>query len=175
MLLPINQTQTYHPVYPYELISQMGYDAFLEGIHQAYCSSLRSEERRSFITVEDIAKIRDRRYITSLLAQIKDLNTKLADLREEVRQQESEKSCLEKELVEYRTHPLASEIKEYETLLNETLAENSEIKQGISSLSTQLYSSLGGEFHPSEEETVAVLQELAHAIRVALSCASSKK
>ena len=54
MLLPINQTQTYHPVYPYELISQMGYDAF--------CSSLRSEERRSFITVEDIAKIRDRRY-----------------------------------------------------------------------------------------------------------------
>lgn len=174
MLLPIGQAQAYHPVYTYESICQLGIDSFLAGIHQAFCSCLRSEERRGFITVADIARIRDRRHIASLHEQVRERDEKIAVLGEDLLRLESEKSSLAKKLTAYRNHPLSSEIKEYEELLNETLSENSAIKEGITSLSSQLYATLGHDFQPNETETIAVLQELAHAIRVALACAHSK-
>ena len=96
-------------------------------------------------------------------------------LKEYLLRLKAEKDCLAEELKACQTHPLSSKIKECEELLNKTLSENSAIKEGITSLSAQLYASLGCEFHPNEAVSIAVLQELAHAIHVALACASSKK
>ena len=175
IILPFDQAQTYHPVYTYESICQMGIDSFLNGIHQAFCSCLRSEERRGFITVADIARIRDRKQIAFLRAQLREKDAKITVHEENMLRLKAEIDHLAKELKAYQTHPLSSELKEYEELLNESLSENSAIKEGITSLSTQLYASLGREFHPNEAESIAVLQELAHAIHVALACAGSKK
>lgn len=175
VILPLTRANAFHPTYLYEVIHQMGVEAFLIGIHQAYCSCLRSEESRSFITVADIARIRDRRQINALLSRINNANERMATLNEKLQLQQAEIVRLQSELKAYHSHPLTSEIKEYEELLNESFSENSALKQGIASLSTQLYASLGEEFRPDESEPIALLQELAHAIRTAILCASSKK
>ena len=52
--LPLGKSELYHPCWAYEDIRRMGVDAFLRGLHQAYCASMRSEEKRGFLTVEDV-------------------------------------------------------------------------------------------------------------------------
>jgi hypothetical protein len=64
---------------------------------------------------------------------------------------------------------------ELEEMLNESMSECSDLKRGISDLTTQLYASMGDTFHPNEREPLAILQELSHAIFVVLSCAAGKK
>jgi hypothetical protein len=55
------------------------------------------------------------------------------------------------------------------------MAECSDLKRGISDLTTQLYASLGDTFHPNEQEHLAILQELSHAIFVAMACVAEKR
>lgn len=69
----------------------------------------------------------------------------------------------------------ARQLQEFESLLNECMAETDALKKGISSLCERLYCTLGAGFHPDESEQAAPLQELAQAIYAALACAASRK
>ena len=69
----------------------------------------------------------------------------------------------------------SKEITEYEEMIDESMAECSDLKRGITDLTTQLYASMGDTFHPNEQEHLAILQELSHAIFVAMACVAEKR
>lgn len=173
--LPVGGEQPYHPCWLYEDIHRMGREEFLRGLRQAYCATMRSLERKNFLTIEDVFRYQDQLHISELsrqldrqksesirlLAQNADLSAAISDLQS--RLQTLEQSAGTRQL------------QEFESLLNECMAETDALKKGISSLCERLYCTLGAGFHPDESEQAAPLQELAQAIYAALACAASRK
>ena len=175
IFLPVTDGTPYHPCYTYDEIRRMGIDSFFAGIRQAYCANMHSEERRAFLTVEEVNTIRNREYIHQLEALSED---QAKDIKESNRQVEltmAELLEIREMLAKNDSQRVVAELREYETLLAESMGEVDSLKRGIASLSTRLYSTMGKGFRPDEREPVALLQELSNAIYAALSCASERK
>lgn len=146
----------------------MGIDAFLRGLYQAYCTSMRSEEKRGFLTVEDIYLHRDQAQIATQIEQ-------LESQKAEIKRLSTQLQSLQKQHEESGNQANPTLIGEYESLLGDVMAEVDALKSGISALSTRLYSNMGIGFKPDESESIPLLQELSHAIYSALACANSRK
>ena len=146
----------------------MGVDAFLRGLHQAYCASMRSEEKRGFLTVEDV-------YRRLAQAQAGRLAEQLDAQKAECGQLNAQIQTLQEQLAESKAHANPALIGEYESLLTDAMAEADALKSGISALSTRLYSSMGAGFKPDESGSIPLLQELSHAIYSVLACERSRK
>ena len=172
---PLSGGKPYHPFYLCEDIRRMGEDAFVAGLRQAYCQSLRADDRRNFITINDVFRCRDRSHIDTLLAQSKSLNDELVKRKEMEAALSAENKALRDQLQSIAAQKEGSELAEYETLLNEIMAETDALKKGISAISTRLYSSMGIGFQPDDMEPSALLQELQHAIHSSLACANARK
>lgn len=173
--LPMSVNKPYHPIWTYEEIRRMGEDEFLKGLRQAYCASMRSQERRDFLTVEDVCRYRDQMRIYELEEQLEKQKKESSRLLSQSERQNSDIVRLRDQLQSLKQSADAKTLNEYESLLSETMAEADALKRGISALSERLYSTLGTGFTPEETEPVASIQELSHAIYVALTNAGSRK
>lgn len=154
-------------------IRRMGIDSFMNGIRQAFCESLRSKEKHAFLTVEDVEKCRNRGRINQLVQTCEAQKAEMDEMRKRLVRQEDEIRTGRAHLEEMKGQ--SKELEEYEEMLDESMKEISNLRNGISELTTQLYSSIGAGFRPNEKESIAILQELSHAIYVAFSCAAGKK
>lgn len=175
IFIPIAFPAAYHPVYPYSEIYQMGKDAFIAGLIQAHCRSMHHEERKAFLTVDDVNRIRNQEYISSLLRQQSSQSAEIADLKARLEEKTLAAQAFSDELGQLKAKPFDAVIAEYEELLTDSMAETDNLKRGVSALSERLYSTMGIGFKPDASEPVALLQELSQAIYSALACASSRK
>ena len=175
ILMPITQTDSFHPIHSYEDIHHMGIENFIAGIRQAYCQSMRSEERKLFPTVENVNRRRDQAYIRTLLEQRDAQKIRLLEQTKQISDQAEELQSAQYKLQAYQTAHPEGQISEYETLLNDALTEADSLKKGIAELSSRIFSNMGIGFRPKEEQTVPCLQELEHAIYSALACANERK
>lgn len=153
----------------------MGKEEFLFGLQHAYCASMRSLERKNFLTVEDVYRYQDQLRITELSQKLDKQKAEFSKLLIQNGKNSKEISDLREQLQSLEHSIEAQQLKEYESLLNESMAETDALKKGVSSLCEKLYSTLGTGFKPDETEPVALLQELSQAIYTALACVSSRK
>ena len=86
----------------------------------------------------------------------------------------SRKVRLSEELEQTAASLKTNDQEELESLLDETMRETDALKNGIRALSLRLYSNPGKEFQPDSSEPIALLQELAQAIQICLSCSGKK-
>ena len=173
--LPMGATKSYHPCWAYEDIRRIGEEHFLRGLRQAYCASMRSQERRDFITVDDVCRYRDQVHIHDLSNQLEKQKAASSRLLSQAEKQNVEVANLRGQLQALRQSTDAKLLKEYESLLNETMAEADTLKKAISTLSERLYSTLGAGFTPDEAEPVALIQELSQAIYAVLARVGASK
>ena len=173
ILMPLSDSRAYHPTYTYSDIRSMGIDTFMDGIRQAFCESMRSKEKYAFFTVEDVEKCRNRGQANQLAQTCKAQKDKMREMEERLAKQDKQIEGLLSQLQEVSSR--SKEITEYEEMIDESMAECGDLKRGISDLTTQLYASMGGTFHPNEQEHLAILQELSHAIFVAMACVAEKR
>ena len=103
----------------------------------------------------------------------KEQKDRMREMEERLAKQDEQIEGLLAQLQEVSSR--SKEITEYEEMIDESMAECSDLKRGISDLTTQLYASLGDTFHPNEQEHLAILQELSHAIFVVTTCLAENK
>lgn len=106
----------------------MGEDEFLKGLRQAYCASMRSQERRDFLTVEDVCRYRDQMRIYELEEQLEKQKKESSRLLSQSERQNSDIMKLREQLQSLKQSADAKTLNEYESLLNETMAEADALK-----------------------------------------------
>lgn len=174
IFMPDAGDKTFHPVYSIDEIRQMGIERFCAGLRQAYCQSLRSEERRNFLTVEDVCAARRRQQIEALTGQVAERDVRLAALSKQQADLKKTNSVLKEQLEQLTLTALPKDAAEYESMLNEAIHETDELRQGIQRLTSQLCADMGASFHPDRSEPVAAIQELAHTIHACLQRVADK-
>ena len=174
MFMPELSSKAFHPTYTYDDITRMGSESFVAGIRQAYCRSMRSDDRKQFPMPEDIFSLNSRSRIAELNQASEDNRQQLLQAQEHLSRISEELSTAKQEAEDLRKLASPNVISEYESLLNDTMNEMEKLKKGITDLSTCLYSTMGKGFAPNGNQSIAILEELSHAIYTALSCASSR-
>ena len=172
IIMPLSEGKAYHQTYSYEDIRTIGADSFVKGLHRAFCQSLRGKERHAFLTVEDVESCRNRGQLIELTNRCNSLKNDLDNTTKRLAKQTEDLQSVKEQLYEIQK---SQDVTEYEALLNTCISENDNLRRGISALSTRLYTTMGINFQPDENEPVALLQELSHAIYSALACAGSRK
>ena len=175
IFMPSTLHNSFHPVYPYEEIQRMGVDNFIAGLRQAYCQSMRSEERKNFPTVETVYYRRSQLYAHMLYSQREEQRKRILELTAQVSAQKEELQAVEKQFFAYKQAHPTDQITEYESLLNESLSEIDLLRKGISDLTSQLFIHMGTQLKPTPQQTIPELRELEKAILSAIACASGKK
>lgn len=167
--------KAYHPTYSGEDIRSMGNETFVSRLLQAYCQSMRSEERRAFIQISDIYQLRSKAFSNILANQVKEKNTTIETLKKQLSDIKKTNALLQEQLSQIIPPEKEKNAEEYEMLLEEALQESDELKQGITRLSIRLCSDMGASFQPDKTEPNAQLQELAHTIYACLQRAGARK
>ena len=175
IFMPLTNVNSFHPCYSYEEIHRMGMDSFFAGIRQAYCENMYSEERRSFITVEEVMRMRDREHIQQLEALNNEQSRQLADTKAQLDRQALSLKSAQEQIDTLTQHAEEIEATEWESLLAESMAEADALKQGISALSTNLYSTMGIGYKPDPTERIPLIHELSNAIYASLRCAKERQ
>ncbi len=175
IFMPDVGDRTFHPMHSLDEIRQMGIDKFRAGLCQAYCQSMRSEERRNFLTLEEIYSVRRRQQAENLVQQLVHRDEKLSDAAEQIAELKNTNAALQEQLDQAPVAKLPMDASEYEAMLNEAIKETDGIKRGIERMMTQLCSDMGLTYQPDPSESVAILQELAHTIYACLQRVSDRK
>ena len=175
IFMPSTLHNSFHPVYPYEEIQRMGVDNFIAGLRQAYCQSMRSEERKNFPTVETVNYRRSQLYAHMLYSQREEQRKRILELTAQISAQKEELQAVKKQFFAYKQAHPTDQITEYESLLNESLSEIDLLRKGISDLTSQLFICMGTQLKPTFQQTIPELRELEKAILSTIACASSKK
>lgn len=171
---PLAGNRVFHPQYTLDAVRNLGCSSFLDGLMQAYCQSLRSEDQRNFITVDDISRLRDKCCIDRLVTQANERNAELIRVQKQCEALTETNTKISEELEQTAASLKTNDQEELESLLDETMRETDALKKGIRALSLRLYSNPGKEFQPDSSEPIALLQELAQAIQICLSCSGKK-
>lgn len=175
IFMPDSGDATFHPVHTLNDIQSMGVEKYYAALRQAYCQSMRSEERREFPTIDYIISARNRQLIESLLQQVSEKDTKLATVIGQNRDLRKANENLEKENQRLSDITPTEEAVVYEGMLNESMKDIAALRHAIQHLNTLLCSDMGMTFCPDQVETIAIVQELAHTIYACLQRASEKK
>ena len=175
VLTPIINSDSFHPIHTFDEIHRMGTDALIAGLRQAYCQSLRSEERKHFPTVESVNYRRNQIYTRMLLKQRDAQQMKILELSKNMSDQANKLQDIRQRLQQYQVDHPEDQIAEYESLLNEALRENDALKEQISALSSRLFGTMGKDFIPNEHPSLPQIKELEHAIFSVLACANERK
>ncbi|MDO4549087.1 MAG: hypothetical protein Q4D04_13410 [Clostridia bacterium] len=173
--LPFGETPQYHPLFTGSDIERTDKDAFIFGFYQAYCQHLRAEDRRAFVTLQDIAKLRDNLIQSALRERLTASEENARKLSEKLSQTTTEYEDLQKRWTKFSEQRENSTAAEYEEILNEALNEIDALKKGITRLTARLYADLGKTYKPDPEESNAYVQDLSQAIFCCLSRANSHK
>ena len=171
VFVPVTSASAYHPLYTADDIRSFG-DSFSAGLIQAYCQSLRAEDMRNFVTVDDIVRIRDRLQISDLLKQLKLHAADNAALQSQCEELNRANVNMARQIDTAGKRP---DLDEYESLLNETMNELELLKNGMTDLTALLYAGNSNPFAADVSIDAPHLKELANALRTYLSCASRRK
>lgn len=163
VLLPILRQDMFHPSILATEFTRMGRQQALHSLRQAYCASLRAEERREFITVDDIYNKRDR---MATLA----LHEKLNQTLKELSSAQTLNETLSKELDSARMEAgkranadLQRDMDTLEEMVTEASGNYSRLRQAVDSLTSRLYACMGVGFSPEDRED-SCISELERAI-----------
>lgn len=167
ILLPMTSDgkPPFHPVLTASDISRYGQEQTLAMLRQAYCTNLRSDERRSFVTLEELRQRRDRENIAALQNHVLALTEDTKALRSNNEMLVSELEALKKKYEEETDIKLKEDVVSLESMLTDSMNQYEAIKAGIQALIQQLYTCMGKDFTPSEVGE-ACLCELQRAIFV---------
>lgn len=171
VILPIvtQGKRTFHPVITSSEISRNGQEKVLAMLKQAYAENMRSDERKSFITVESIILRRNREYTLSLQRDVQ-------SLMEEIRKLQARNASIAVELENERrkqengVDPNTC----IESMLNESAAKYDRLKQEIQGVTQELYACMGKGFTPNEDVD-ANLCELQHAVFICFARLGSSR
>lgn len=172
IFMPDAGEDTFHPTYSSEEIRRMGIERFSAGLKQAYCQSLRAEERKNFLTIDDVRLIQRRQQMDALTVQLAQKNERIAVLGKRVQALETANAALEDRL---RLHSENKDALEYEALLSEAMRETDTLRQGAERLNAQLCSDMGAGFQPDPAEPSTIIGELAYTIYACLRRAADTR
>ena len=174
IMLPQMAEQSQHLCFGVTEVSRLGGNRILSLLRQAYCESLRGDDRRAFVTVDDIFRQRDKQLSASLQKRLIDAlaecnrlsadNTTLTAENCELRQQNATLSSKEQR----------QDISSYESLLSESMEQYDRLREGVLNLTQRLYGSIGQDFVPSESGE-ACLCDLERSIFINLAAKQGKK
>lgn len=174
VLLPQMAEQSQHLCFSVAEISRLGSAKILSLLRQAYCESLRGEDRRSFVTVDDIFRQRDRQLARRLQTRLTDTVAEYNRLRSDTDTLRAENNQLHQQNKELSVKAHNQEISSYEALLSEAMGQYDRLRDGILALTQRLYGSLGQDFVP-ENKGEACLCDLEHAIFVNMNTKQTRK
>ena len=173
-ILPEMTGHVQHPRLTIMEISRFGRDAVVGLLRQAYCESLRSEDRRAFVTVDDICRQRDRRLTVSLQKRLAEASAERSLLKETERRLREENEQLRQTNAKLSSEEAARELSSCEALLSESMAQYDALRSGVLDLTQRLYGSIGQSFSPKEAGE-ACLCDLEHAIFLQLAAKQGRK
>lgn len=174
VLLPQMAEQSQHLCFSVAEISRLGSAKILSLLRQAYCESLRGDDRRSFVTVDDIFRQQDRQLARRLQTRLTDTVAECNRLRSNTDTLRAENNQLHQQNKELSVKAHNQEISSYETLLSEAMGQYDRLRDGILALTQRLYGSLGQDFVP-ENKGEACLCDLEHAIFVNMNTKQTRK
>ena len=172
VFVPLSGTGAYHPLHTAEEIQETGVPNFMTGLKRAFCQSLRAEDARGFVTIDDVFRARNKQQLSLLQQQNQTHTGRIAELERQYAELRKAHAEASESLSALRNRP---DLAEYEALLGETMQESEALKKGISDMAVRLYSCDGEALNPGSPEPLPQLQELAHAIRVYLSAAAGRR
>ena len=129
----------------------MGREEFLRGLRQAYCATMRSLERKNFLTIEDVFRYQDQLHISELSRQLDRQKSESIRLLAQNADLSAAISDLQSRLQTLEQSAGARQLQEFESLLNECMAETDALKKGISSLCERLYCTWAPVFTPMNQ------------------------
>jgi hypothetical protein len=169
----------HHPLFTADDVERMGgEEKILYGLYQAYCQDFRSEDRRAFLTVNDLyelynlstqANLRDQVNLgkaenEKLHQWIAEMTDQQSELREQCAQMTQKVAAVDSDACEALRSQFKAETEAYEALLNESMTENDALKSAISAITLQLYTDMGKGFRPDTTITIEPIQALSEAI-----------
>ena len=174
VVLPQVAEQSQHLGFSVADVSRLGRDAVLAMLRQAYCESLRGEERRSFVTVDDIFRQRDRQFSLHLQKQLADTTSECNRLHAEISALKAETDAKHSQAGDADSKTSERELADCEALLNEALEQYDSLRSGVLNLTQRLYGSIGQSFVP-DEKGEACLCDLERSIFVNLAAKQGKQ
>ena len=165
MPLAVTEKKSFHPILTVSDITRFGHMQILSMLRQAYCVNLRSDERKRFMTVENIHQRRDRDNALALRASVVSQEEELKRLRAENERLKSDLDALQRKYDNETDEKLKEEISSLESMVNDVMSQNDSLKLGIQTITQQLYACMGKGFS-SADTGEAFLDELQHAILV---------
>lgn len=160
--------EQHHPVFYASDMTRLGAIQALNMLYRAFCTALRANDRRDFVTVDSLYRNNERKAWGLMQERVKTLAADKKALVEKNEQMTEALTNLSKEYNRLADEKLQQENNTLEQLLDEAIAKRDCLQSGLTDLTQRLYASMGKEFSPvSEGETV--LCELEHAIYVCFS------
>ena len=139
VFLPFGEAQQFHPLFTFSDIERISADTLFASLYQAYCQYLRAEDRREFVTLQDIAKLRDANILSTLRARLDVSEENERKLSDKLSKTSIEYENLQKQWTTLSEKHKQSAAAEYEELLSEAIDEADALKTGIARLTARLY------------------------------------
>ena len=155
----------YHPVLKVSDINRYGHTQVLAMLRQAYCTCMRSDESKDFMTVENIYQKRDQDYLLTLRSYALTQEQELSKLKKANDSLSTELGTLRVRYENETSEKLKDEVASLEALLNESISQSDSVTHDIQTIIQQLYACMGKGFIPIDSKNDFLL-ELQHAISV---------
>lgn len=159
---PQNQ---FHPSFMASDMTRLGSTHALNMLYRAFCTALRADDRRAFVSADSLFREKDRQAYTLLLERYRALMIEKDSLAENNEHLLISLSTLQREYDKLADEKLKQENSALEQLLNEAQIKREQFQGSISNLTQRLYESMGRDFVPNEDGE-SVICELEHAIFV---------
>lgn len=174
VILPDAPGHIQHPRLTITEISRFGRDGVIGLLRQAYCESLRGEDRRTFVTVDDISRQRDKGLISNLQKRLAEASAEINQLKNTTRGLREENERLRQMNGKLSSEDSVREIASYEALLSESMEQYDALRSGVLGLTQRLYESIGQNFTPKTDGE-ACLCDLEHAIFLQLAAKQPRR
>lgn len=174
VILPDAPRHVQHPQLTIMEISRLGRDTVIGLLRQAFCESLRGEERRAFVTVDDIIRQRDKGLISNLQKRLAQASAEINQLKTTSHGLREENERLRRMNGKLSSENSAREIASYEEVLSESMEQYDALHSGVLGLTQRLYGSIGQNFSPKTDGE-ACLCDLEHAIFLQLVAKQGRK
>lgn len=174
IMLPQMAEQSQHLCFGVTEVSRLGGNRILSLLRQAYCESLRGDDRRAFVTVDDIFRQRDKQLSASLQKRLIDALAECNRLSADNTTSSAENGELRQQNATLSSKEQRQDISSYESLLSESMEQYDRLREGVLNLTQRLYGSIGQDFVPSESGE-ACLCDLERSIFINLAAKQGKK
>ena len=167
VILPFDEKpqKQFHPSFMASDMTRLGSMHALNMLYRAFCTALRADDRRAFVSADSLFREKDRKAYQLLQERYQALMTEKNALTESNEHLLASLSSLQREFDKLKDDNLKQENSALEQLLGEAQAKREGIQSSIADLTQRLYTSMGKNFTPRTDGEGS-LCELEHAIYV---------